>query len=280
MDANLQLEMPEIPHDNRLAGKAAVVTGAGSHGALAGSGAAIAILLAAKGAKVLIVDRDESRAEYTGRHIEANVDDASCIVADITTAAACREVAGAAMARFGRLDILVNNAAIAPVEEGVNEQLWHDVLDLNLTAAKLMMDAVIPHMMNSGGGSIVNIASTAGLRGGAGIAYSAAKSGLMGLTRAMAYSHGRARIRINSIAPGHMHTPMGIGLDQQRRLRAAAGLVDKEGTAWDIAYAALFLASDESSWITAVTLPVDGGTTQAMPLRMFPHLTKAAQELV
>jgi NAD(P)-dependent dehydrogenase (short-subunit alcohol dehydrogenase family) len=147
-----------------------------------------------------------------------------------------------------------------------------------------MSDAVIPLMREGGGGSIVNISSHAGLRAGGGIAYTAAKSGLIGLTKALAYEYGRAGIRVNSVAPGHVHTPMGIGytgwdteLTGARRLRAHAGLLGTEGTAWDVAYASLFLASDEARWITAVTIPVDAGTIEVMPIVMYPHMAKAAE---
>jgi NAD(P)-dependent dehydrogenase (short-subunit alcohol dehydrogenase family) len=269
------IAVPEIAADGRLAGKVAIVTGGGSDGPLAGSGAAISVLFAAKGASVVVADRDAQRARNTQQIVERGGGACEVICADITDRAACADVVRAASDRFGPVDVLVNNAAIAPAEKDPSDELWDAVFDLNLRAAKLMMDSVIPIMAESGGGAIVNIASTAGLRGGAGIAYSAAKSGLMGLTRAMAFAHGRSAIRLNSVAPGHMYTPMGMGLDRARRLRAAANLLDLEGTAWDVAYATLFLASDEARWITAVTLPVDGGTTQVMPLRIFPHIADA-----
>jgi NAD(P)-dependent dehydrogenase (short-subunit alcohol dehydrogenase family) len=131
-------------------------------------------------------------------------------------------------------------------------------------------------------GAIVNIASHAGLRAGGGIAYTAAKAGLIGLTKALAYEYGRAGIRANAVAPGHVHTPMGIGytgwseeINHARRLRAEAGLLGTEGTGWDVAYAALFLASEEARWITAVTIPVDAGTVEVMPLVMFPVMAAA-----
>lgn len=274
------VHVPAISADRRLAGKVAIVTGGGSQGELAGTGVAIAVLFAAKGAHVVIVDRDESRARNTERLIDREGGVAIVHVCDITQPAACEEAAAAAVSGFGRLDILVNNAAILPADER-----WSDVLELNLHAAKLMIDAVVPQMAKQGGGSIVNIASHAGLRAGVQAPYTAAKGGLIALTKTMAYEHGRAGIRINNIAPGHIHTPMASGftgyddeLNGARRLRAAAGLLNTEGTAWDVAYASLFLTSDEARWITAATLPVDAGTTEVMPLVMYPQLAAAASE--
>ena len=279
MRATALLEIPRIAADGRLEGKAAIVTGGGSSGRLAGIGAATAVLLAAKGASVLIADRDEERALNTAYEIERGEYGGSCAVccADIAQPDACARVAQTAVELFGRLDILVNNAAIAPSEVALDGKLWQEVLTLNLQAPKLMIDAVVPHMIARGGGAVVNVSSTAALRGGGGIAYSAAKSGLLGLTRAMAFTYGRSGIRINSVAPGHVHTPMGFGSAAGRSQRAAAGLLDTEGTAWDVAYAVLFLASDEARWITAATLPVDAGTTEVAPLSIFPYIASAVE---
>jgi NAD(P)-dependent dehydrogenase (short-subunit alcohol dehydrogenase family) len=271
------LEIPEIAEDDRLHGRTALVTGGGSDGPLAGSGAAISILFAAKGANIVIADLDVARGRNTADIVERRGGRAIVVETDVTDPASCHAVATEAMSEFGRLDILVNNAAIAPNEKEHNDELWKKVLDLDLRSAKLMSDAVVPHMTAAGSGAIVNIASHAGLRAGGGIAYTAAKAGLIGLTKALAYEYGRAGIRANAVAPGHVHTPMGIGytgwseeINHARRLRAAAGLLGTEGTGWDVAYAALFLASEEARWITAVTIPVDAGTIEVMPLVMFP----------
>jgi len=276
------LEIPEIAKDNRLLGKTAIVTGGGSDGPLAGSGAAISILFAAKGANIVIADRDTARGKNTAGIVERRGGRAIVVETDVTEPEACHAVAAAAMTEFGRLDILVNNAAIAPNEKEHNDELWKEVLDLDLRSAKLMSDAVVPHMTAARSGAIVNIASHAGLRAGGGIAYTAAKAGLIGLTKALAYEYGRAGIRANAVAPGHVHTPMGIGytgwsedINHARRLRAEAGLLGTEGTGWDVAYAALFLASEEARWITAVTIPVDAGTVEVMPLVMFPVMAAA-----
>jgi NAD(P)-dependent dehydrogenase (short-subunit alcohol dehydrogenase family) len=277
------LEIPEMKTDDRLAGKTAIVTGGGSHGALAGSGAAISILFAAKGANIVIADRDTVRGQNTADIVTERGGRAIVVETDVTDPAACHNAADKAVAQFGRLDILVNNAAIAPSEKDHNDELWKTILDLDLRSAKLMSDAVVPHMSAQKSGAIVNIASHAGLRAGGGIAYTAAKAGLIGLTKALAYEYGRAGIRANAVAPGHVHTPMGIGytgwgpdLNHARRLRAEAGLLGTEGTGWDVAYAALYLASDEARWITAVTIPVDAGTIEVMPIVMYPFMKEAA----
>jgi NAD(P)-dependent dehydrogenase (short-subunit alcohol dehydrogenase family) len=280
------LEVPEIAEDHRLAGRTAIVTGGGSHGPLAGSGAAISVLFAAKGANIVIADRDPERGLTTADVVTARGGKAIVVETDVTDPAACHHVAERAVAEFGSLDILVNNAAIAPNEKNHNDELWKAVLDLDLRSAKLMADAVVPQMTKQGSGAIVNIASHAGLRAGGGIAYTAAKAGLIGLTKALAYEYGRAGIRANAVAPGHVHTPMGIGytgwsdeINHARRLRAEAGLLGTEGTGWDVAYAALFLASEEARWITAVTIPVDAGTIEVMPLVMFPVMAQATQDV-
>jgi NAD(P)-dependent dehydrogenase (short-subunit alcohol dehydrogenase family) len=244
---------------------------------------AIAAVFAAKGAGVVIIDRDHERAENTRQLIVDGGGKAAVFVGDITDQAVCEESAAFTNTTFGRIDVLVNSAAIAPAERYSETPLWDDIVSLNLTAAKLMCDAVIPSMRAQGAGAVVNISSNAGLRGGAGIAYTAAKSGLIGLTKAMAFEYGRAGIRFNAVAPGHIHTPMGIGysnlgpmLTGARRLRAEAGLLGTEGTAWDVAHAALFLASDEARYITAHTIPVDAGTTEVLPFAMFPLMAEAA----
>jgi len=130
-----------------------------------------------------------------------------------------------------------------------------------------MSRSAVPHLQAAGGGAIVNISSIAAIRGMGGGAYGPAKAGVIGLTYDLAYSHGRDNIRVNCIAPGHLYTPMGDqGGPELRERRRRAGLLGTEGTAWDAAWAALFLASDESRWITGVVLPVDAGTTASTAL--------------
>jgi NAD(P)-dependent dehydrogenase (short-subunit alcohol dehydrogenase family) len=276
MNEKEQLWIPEIRRDGRLEGLTAIVTGAGSAGTLGGSGSDIAVLFAAKGANVVIVDRDEARASHTRQAIEGMGGRCAVSVTDITVRDNCVAAARLAVEAFGRIDVLVNNAAIAPGEQENTEALWDRILDLNLKAAKLMTDAVLPQMMEQGSGAVVHISSIAGLVAGGGIAYSASKGGMIAMTKAQAFEYGRSGIRVNSVAPGHVAIPMGLnfkgwdgaGSEAIRKKRARASLLGTEGTGWDVAYAALFLASGESGYITGHTLPVDGGTTEVMPIVM------------
>jgi NAD(P)-dependent dehydrogenase (short-subunit alcohol dehydrogenase family) len=256
----------------RLAGRVAVITGAGADDELIGIGAAIALLFATQGAKVGIVDISPERADTTKRMIEGVGGDCVVTIGDLTNpddnARSITEVANA----FGRLDILVNNAAIAGATgspAALDLQQWNATLDLNLTAAMLSAKFAIPHLRAAGGGVILNISSIAGTHGFGAGAYAASKAALIGLTKDWAYLHGRDGIRVNCLVLGHIYAPMGgsRGLDQ-REQRRLAGLLGTEGTAWDVAWPAVFFASEESRWITGVVLPVDAGTTSATALGM------------
>ena len=282
------LEVPGIARDNRVAGKAAIVTGGGSQGTLAGSGAAIAVTLAVKGANVVIVEVDEVRARHTLRAIEAEGFSASYLLADITDAAQCQAAVDFTLATYGRVDVLVNNAAIAPGEQEPSEALWDRIVDLNLKAAYLLSNAVLAPMKQQGGGSIVNISSISAFRAGGGAAYTAAKGGMVALGKAMAWDQGAFGIRVNSVAPGHVALPMGLGFKgwtsdneagtKTRIRRARASMLGTEGNGWDIANAVLFYASDESRYVTATTLPVDGGAIGVFPIVMWPQLANIDDE--
>lgn len=276
MTADATLEIPQISRDGRMAGKTAIVTGAGSAGAMGGSGADIAILLALKGANVIVLDLSAERARHTAEAIERLGGRCIVHVADITVPAACIAAAQAAIAAFGGIDILVNNAAIALGEQDNSEELWDRILTINLKAAKFMSDAVVPQMKAQGAGAIVHVSSIAGMAAGGGIAYSASKGGMIAMTKAQAFEYGLCGIRVNSVAPGHVAIPMGLnfagwdgaGSAAIRRKRARASLLGTEGTGWDVAFAVMFLSSEESGYITGHTLPVDGGTTEVMPIVM------------
>ena len=154
---------------------------------------------------------------------------------------------------------------------------WDRVLDANLKSMVLTCKFAIPEMIQGGGGSIINMSSIAGIRAGSGgpsVSYAASKGGIIALTTSMAVNHGRDNVRVNAIAPGHLYTPMVAGTmsEETRDLRKRAGPLGTEGTAWDIAWAAVFLASDESRWISGVTLPVDAGLLATTPLAMLGHL--------
>ena len=151
------------------------------------------------------------------------------------------------------------------------------MLDVNLKSMLLTSKYAIPQMIAAGSGSIINISSVAGLRAGGSdgsIPYSVSKGGVISLTTSMAVQHGRDNIRVNCIAPGHIYTPMVAGLmaEGMRDLRRRAGPLGTEGTAWDIGWAAVFLASDEARWISGVVLPVDAGLLATTPLAMLGHL--------
>lgn len=264
---------------SRLAGKVAIVTGAGSSGAGVGTGKATAILFARAGAKVLLVDRVRERAEETLTVIQEEGGVAAVFAGDITQAADCEAMVTAATERYGGLHILMNNVGILGLGTVVNvtEEDWDRVLTVNLKSMMLTSKFAIPTMIASGGGSIINMSSTEALRAGSVAAlasYNASKAGVIGLTNAMAAHHGRDNIRVNAIAPGFLYTPLVEPYvnEELRRLRREAALLGTEGTAWDVAWAAVFLASDEARWITGIVLPVDAGLLVTTPLTTLPHL--------
>jgi len=247
----------------RLAGKVAIVAGAGASGAVIGNGQATAMVFAREGAKVVCADAVEERAQATVDMIAREGGSASAIRADVSKAADCKAMVQAAVERYGRLDILDNNVGIsvrADVLE-VTEDEWDRVMAVNVKSIVLAAKYAIPQMVKAGGGSIINISSVAGLRANQSTPYSTSKAAVVGLTRSMAGDHGRDGIRVNCILPGLIYGPMTAPrMDEEiRRKRREAGALGTEGTGWDVAHAALFLASDESRWITGVALPVDAG---------------------
>ena len=253
----------------RLAGKVAIVTGAGSSSEGIGNGKATAVLFAREGAKVLLVDLVKERAEETLAIIQEEDGEASLFQADVTNADDCQKMVDAAMERYCRLDILDNNVGISQrgtVVE-VSEEDWDRVMTVNLKTMVLTSKAAIPRMIESGGGSIINISSIAGLRAHSSTPYSASKAGVIGLTMSMAADHAADNVRVNSIAPGLVYTPMVAprATPELREHRKNAAPMKIEGTGWDIGYAALFLASDEAKWITGVVLPVDAGLLTVTP---------------
>lgn len=266
---------------NRLEGKVAIVTGAGATGSgeFVGIGQAISLLFTRQGAKVLLVDRDEKNAEITLSQIKEEGGDASVFVGDVTNIDSCQEMTEAAVSAYGKLNVLVNNVGISGPGSvtDVEEDFWDTVMDVNLKSVMLTSKFAIPEMIKDGGGSIVNLSSIVGLRAGSGRpnhAYAASKGGILGLSNSMAVHYGRDNIRVNCIAPGHVYSPMVARhtTDELLDLRRRAGPLGIEGTPWDVAWAIVFLASDEARWISGVTLPVDAGLLAATPLAMFPYL--------
>ena len=259
----------------RLEGKVAIVTGAGSSGPGVGNGKAASVLFAREGAKVLLVDINADHAQETLELITAEGGEASVFQADVTNADHCRSMVESAVERYGRLDILDNNVGVLLREKftDIDPEDWDRVMAINLKSMMLASQAAIPRMIESGGGSIINITSVAGIRAWSDAAYAASKAGIIGLTQTLAAEHGRDGIRANAIAPGAVYTPMVAWQlsEEAREIRRESTLLGTEGTAWDVAWAAVYLASDEARWVTGVLLPVDGGVTitsrYALPAR-------------
>lgn len=257
----------------RLEGKAAIVSGAGqTPGETIGNGRAIAVLFAREGAEVLCVDRVLERAQETAAMIGAEGGKAFALQANIVKAAECGAVAKAAFDRWGRIDILVNNVGIGGGDgpaHRIDEAAFDRIVEVNLKGTWLMTKAALAPMRETGGGAIVNISSLASIAGGGQVAYEVSKAGVNRLTTSVAQANGRYRIRCNAITPGLMDTPMAVEgiarasgrtpqeVRDERNARVPLG--GQMGTAWDTAYAALFLASDEAKFITGAILPVDGG---------------------
>jgi NAD(P)-dependent dehydrogenase (short-subunit alcohol dehydrogenase family) len=255
----------------RLAGKVAIVTGAGSRGEGIGNGKAAAILFAREGANVLCVDQIAARAEETMATICAEGGVASVFACDVTRRDDCQRLAATAIDRYGRLDILQNNVGIPSHQslEEVTEDAWDHLMTVNVRSMVLAAQAVVPHMVASGGGSIINISSIAGLRAypPPATAYTTSKAAVVGLTMALAGQLGGKHIRVNCIAPGQVYTPLvAERLDAEgRQRRATSGLIKDEGSAWDIGWATVYLASDEARWVTGQVLAVDAGITITIP---------------
>jgi NAD(P)-dependent dehydrogenase (short-subunit alcohol dehydrogenase family) len=247
----------------RLSGKVAIVAGAGASGAIVGNGQATAILFAREGAQVVCADLVEERARASADAIIKEGGSAIAVHADVSKAADCQRMVRAASERFGRVDVLHNNVGIsvrADVLE-VTEAEWDRVMAINVKSIVLASKYAIPEMAKAGGGAIINVSSVAGLRANQSTPYSTSKAAVVGLTRSMAGDHGRQGIRVNCILPGLIYGPMTAPRmdDDIRRKRREAGALGTEGTGWDVAWAAVFLASDEARWITGVALPVDAG---------------------
>ncbi len=262
----------------RLDGKSAIVVGAGARGEPTGTGFAAAMLFAKEGAQVLLVDYDQDRAEASLLAIEEAGGCASIFLADVTNEDNCRDMVATCSERYGALHILYNNVATggSGTVTDIQEAELDEVLALNLKSAIFTCKHAIPAMKESGGGSIINIASIDGLRAGGArnVPYAVTKAGMIQLTRVLAVHHGRDNIRVNCIAPGHIYAPFVRRIDQETRARRRKiAPLGTEGTAWDVAWAALFLASDEARWISGVVLPVDAGLLAATPLAVYDNLS-------
>lgn len=257
----------------RLDGKVAIVVGAGqTPGETIGNGRATAILFAREGAKVLLVDRDLESARETKAMVEGEGGTASSFEADAAREVDCVAMVEACRSQFGRIDILHNNVGIGMGDAGpthLSEENWQRIIDVNLKSVFLTSKHVLPVMREQESGVIINISSIAAVCSVGMLAYKTSKAGVNALTHSLALGNARYGIRVNAIMPGLMNTPMAIetisqgrGVQREQLVRerdAQVPLAGGMGSAWDIAYAALFLASDEAKFITGVILAVDGG---------------------
>ena len=247
----------------RLEGKVALVTGGSD-----GIGKAIAKTFAKEGAKVVVASRNEAKGKKALAELNG-LGEATYFTVDISKPDQVRQMVDYTIQRYGRIDVLVNNAAICPPGDVLTttEAIWDEVIDVNLKGIFLCCKNVIPHMQANGGGTIVNIGSINSLMAMENeAAYDASKGGVLMLTKAMALDFAKSNIRVNCICPGAIETPMlNASLETAKNPQAAReSLVQKHplrrtGTPDEIAQAALFLATDDSSFITGATIPVDGG---------------------
>ncbi len=251
----------------RLDGKVALITGSGR-----GQGQAAALLFAREGARVVVSDVNVEGGQATVRSITEAGGEAVFQAADVSKAAEVEALVHTAVRTYGGLHILYNNAAIWAARgvdnfvTELSEEGWAQVLAINLTGVFLCCKYGIPALIDSGGGSVINTASVAGIAGSRNRshAYSASKGGVVALTRAMAMAYARNTVRVNAICPGGVDTPMiapMLDTEDRRQRSAASHPLGRMGTPEDIANFALYLASDESSWVTGGIFPIDGGFT-------------------
>jgi NAD(P)-dependent dehydrogenase (short-subunit alcohol dehydrogenase family) len=259
----------------RLKDKVAIIVGAGQQpGETMGNGRAVAIRFAQEGARLLLVDNNAGQVEDTRRICEEAGAEASTLVADITAEANCQAIATVCVQRYGRIDVLHNNVGRSRGDTEtptLDAAMWNELVALNLTGMFLTIKHVLPVMREQGSGAIINISSTASLSAHNTVAYKTTKGAVNTLTHHVAMENAPYGVRCNAILPGLMDTPMAIerrarerNVDREvirQERNARVPLLKRMGTAWDVANAAVFLASDEANYITAVCLPVDGGMT-------------------
>jgi NAD(P)-dependent dehydrogenase (short-subunit alcohol dehydrogenase family) len=248
----------------KLADKVAIITGGNS-----GIGEATAELFSKEGARVCITGRNEKRCQEVVAKIKKTGKEAIYVVADVRFPDECRKTVEATIEAFGKVDILVNNAGLYFAENTVEctEEHWDLTVDVSLKGTFLMSKFALPSMIEQGSGVIINVSSGWGVQGGEkAVSYCAAKGGMVVMTKAMAIDHGKQGIRVNCLSPGDVHTPM-LDADAEDQgmtvaeYKAAASQrpLGRVGTSEELAKAALFLASDDSSYMTGANLVVDGG---------------------
>jgi NAD(P)-dependent dehydrogenase (short-subunit alcohol dehydrogenase family) len=251
----------------RLKNKVALITGAGS-----GIGRESALLFAQEGAAVVVVDVNEAGAQETVAMVQAAGGESIFVRADISRAADCQAMVAAAEEQFGALHVLFNNAGIMLADDAdavdTEEAVWDLTMNVNLKGVFLGCKYGIPALRRSGGGSVINVASFVALVGAATpqLAYTASKGGVLSMTRELSVIHARENIRVNALCPGPLRTELlmkVLNTDEKRQRRLVHIPMGRFGEAGEIAQAALFLASDESSFVTGSTFTVDGGITAA-----------------
>lgn len=260
--------------NGRVAGKVAIVTGAGSVGPGIGNGKAAAIVYAREGARVMLVDLHEEHAEATREMIEKEGGEAFTFEADVSLADDCHRAVEACVQTYGRVDILHNNVGIE-LPGGLaetTEEDWDRTMDVNLKSMFLLCKLVVPYMERQGGGAIVNISSINAVRTlpALSLSYAVSKAGILALTRDVAVEYADKGIRVNAVLPGMMATPFVVGalteayggdVEDMMARRDALCPSGKQGEGWDVAYLSLFLASDEAKYITGESVVVDGAQT-------------------
>jgi NAD(P)-dependent dehydrogenase (short-subunit alcohol dehydrogenase family) len=262
---------------DRLKGKVAIVTGAGSSpGEGIGNGKATAVVYAREGASVMLVDLRPEAAEETRSMIDREGGKSFVFQANVTQFQDCQAMVEKCLEAYGRVDILHNNVGVGQRTYGgilvVDEEGWDWLINTNLKSMFLTCKAVLPQMLKQGRGAILNISSAAAVRySPAYFVYSISKAGVNALTRSLAVEYADKGIRVNAIMPGLMDTPMverqkvlhGGDLERMKKERAARVPMKRQGEGWDIAYASLFLVSEEAKYITGQVVAVDGGVLSA-----------------
>lgn len=255
----------------RLTGKVAIVTGAGSRGEVVGNGQATALLFAREGCKVLLVDSEEENLSRTLNKISEQGGEASFYVGDVSKESDCQKMVELAVNAYGHLNILHNNVGVGGSGTVVEVEVgqWDHVMDVNVKSMMLTSKYAIPKIASCGGGAVINISSISAIRPRGLTPYTVSKGAVIALTKAMAVDHAADKVRVNCILPGPIFSSMTSAkmTEEVRELRRKSSPMGIEGSPMDIANAALYLAGDESRWVTGISLIVDGGVSLMSPQR-------------